>query len=69
MTDQKELEYYFGVEVSKIDQNNLFLHQPGYANKVLGPFKLTECNPVKTILSRDLNLSLMDEVYSDFKSE
>jgi hypothetical protein len=60
LTDQGELEYYLGVEVSKIDQNTLLLHQTGYAKKVLERFKTTDCKPVKTPLSRELNLSLMD---------
>ncbi len=31
LTDQGELEYYLGVEVSKINESTLFLHQTGYA--------------------------------------
>jgi hypothetical protein len=42
-TDQGVLEYYLGVEVSKIDQNTLLLHQTGYAKKVLERFKMTDC--------------------------
>jgi hypothetical protein len=58
LTDQGELDYYLGVEVSKIDQNTLLLHQTGNAKKVLERFKMTDCKPVKTPLSRDLlNLS------------
>ncbi len=64
LTDQGELEYYLGIEVSKIDQkliqNTSLLHQTGYAKKVLERFKMTDCKPVKPPLSRDLNLSLMD---------
>ena len=60
LTDQGELEYYLGVKVSQIDQNTLLLHQTGYAKKVLERFKMTDCKPVKTPLSRELNLSLMD---------
>jgi hypothetical protein len=40
LTDQGELEYYLGLEVSKIDQNTLLLHQTGYAKKVLERFKM-----------------------------
>jgi hypothetical protein len=46
--------------VSKIDQHTLFLHQTGYAKKVLERFKMTDCKPMKAPLSRDSNLSLMD---------
>ncbi len=60
LTGQGELEYYLGVEASKIDQNTLLLHQTGYAKKVLERFKMIDCKPVKTPLSGDLNLSLMD---------
>ncbi len=35
LTDQGELGYYLGVEVSKIDQNTLLLHQTAYAKKFL----------------------------------
>jgi hypothetical protein len=48
LTDEGELEYYLGVEVSKIDQNTLLLHQTGYAKKVLERFMMTDCKPVKT---------------------
>jgi hypothetical protein len=34
-TDQGELEYYLGVEVSNMDQNTLVLHQTAYAKKFL----------------------------------
>ena len=60
MIHQGELEYYLGVEVSRIDENTLLLHQTGYAKKILERFKMTECNEVKTPLPEDLNLSLMD---------
>ncbi len=60
MTDQGELEYYLGVEVSRIDENTMLLHQAGYAKKVLERFKMTDCKATKTPLPRDLNLSLMD---------
>jgi hypothetical protein len=72
LTDQGELEYYLGVEVTKIDQNTLLLHQTAYAKKILERFKMTECKPVKTPLPRDLNLSLMDspdEVNPELQSE
>jgi hypothetical protein len=58
--------------VSQIDQNTLLLHQTGYAKKVLERFKMTDCKPVKTPLSRELNLSLMDspdEVDPEIQSE
>ena len=57
LTDQGELEYYLGVEVSKIDENTLLLHQTGYAKKILERFKTTA---VCLVRPRDLNLSLMD---------
>jgi hypothetical protein len=60
LTDQGELEYYLGVEVSKINESTLLLHQTGYAKKILERFKMSECKEVKTPLPRDLNLSLMD---------
>jgi hypothetical protein len=43
-----------------MDHNTLLLHQTDYAEKVLERFKMTDYKPVKTPLSRDLNLSLMD---------
>ncbi len=60
LTDQGELEYYLGVEGSKIDQNTLLLHQTAYAKKILERCKMIGYKPVKTPLPRDLNLSLMD---------
>jgi hypothetical protein len=60
LTDQGELEYSPGVEVSKINESTLLLHQTGYAEKILERFKMTDCKEVKTTLPRDLNLSLMD---------
>ncbi len=50
LTDQGELEYCLGVEVSKIDQITLLLLQTGYAKKVLERFEMTDCKPVKTPL-------------------
>jgi hypothetical protein len=72
LTDQGELEYYLGVEVLKLNENTLLLHQTGYEKKVLERFKMTDCKPVKTSLSRDLNISLMDcpgEVDPELQSE
>ena len=41
LTDQGELEYYLGVEVPKIGESTLLLHQTGYAKKILERFKMT----------------------------
>ncbi len=60
LTDQGELEYYLGVEVSIIDQNTLLLHQTAYAQKILERFKMTEGKPIKIPLPRILNHSLKD---------
>jgi hypothetical protein len=40
----------------------LLLHKTAYAKKIISNFKMSECKPVKTLLPRDCNLSLM--VYS-----
>jgi hypothetical protein len=60
LTDQGRLEYYLGVEISKLDENTLLLHQTAYVKKILNNFNMSECNSVKTPLPRDMNLSLMD---------
>jgi len=60
LSDQGQLEYYLGVEISKLDDSNLLLHQTAYAQKVLMNFYMSECNSARTPLPRDLNLSLMD---------
>ena len=60
LTDQGQLEYYLGVEISRLDDNTLMLHQTAYAKKILNNFNMSDCNPVKTPLPRDMNLSLMD---------
>ncbi len=60
LSDQGELEYYLGVEVSRIDENTLLLHQTAYAKKGLEGFNMTNCKIRKTRLRRDLNISLMD---------
>ena len=60
LTDQGRLEYYLGVEISKLDENTLLLHQTAYVKKILNNFNMSECNSVKTPLPRDLNRSLMD---------
>jgi hypothetical protein len=60
LTAQRELEYYLGVKVPKVDQKTLLRHPTGNAKKVFERFKMTSCKPVKTPLLRDLNLSLMD---------
>jgi hypothetical protein len=60
LTDQGQLEYYLGVEISRLDENTLLLHQTAYAKKILNTFNMSDCNPVKTPLPRDMNLSLMD---------
>ena len=60
LTDQGQLEYYLGVKISRLDDNTLMLHQTAYAKKILNNFNMSDCNPVKTPLPRDMNLSLMD---------
>ena len=35
LTDQGKLEYYLRVEISKLDENTLSLHQTTYAMKIL----------------------------------
>ncbi len=53
LTDQEELEYYLGVEVSETDRKYLVFHNTDYAKKYLWRFKMTEWKPVKASLSRD----------------
>jgi hypothetical protein len=60
LTDQGQLEYYLGVEISRVDENTLLLHQTAYVKKILNNFNMSDCNSVKTPLPRDMNLSLMD---------
>ena len=60
LTDQGKLEYYLGVEISRLDENTLLLHQTAYAMKILNNFKMNDCNPAKTPLPRDINLRLLD---------
>ncbi len=60
LTDQGQLEYYLGVDISRLDDNTLLLHQAAYVKKILNNFNMSECHSVKTPLPRDLNLSLMD---------
>ena len=60
LTDQGKLEYYLGVKISRLDENTLLLHQTAYAMKILNNFKMNDCNPAKTPLPRDINLSLLD---------
>ena len=60
MVDQGQLQYYLGVEISRPDENTLFLHQTAYAKRVLENFNMSDCKPIKTPLASNLNLSLMD---------
>jgi hypothetical protein len=60
LTDQGRLEYYLGLEISKLDENKLLLHQTAYLKKFLNYFNMSNCNSVKTLLPRDLNLSLRE---------
>ena len=60
LTDQGQLEYYLGVEISRLNENTLVLHQTAYAKKILNNFNMSDCNSAKTPLPRDMNLSLMD---------
>ena len=60
MTDRGKLEYCLGVEISRLDENKLLLHQTAYAMKILNHFKMNYCNPANTPLPRDINLSLLD---------
>jgi hypothetical protein len=72
LLDQGELECYLGVEISSLDENSLLLHQTAYAKKILNNFKMNDCNPAKTPLPRDTNISLLhssDEVDHKLKSE
>jgi hypothetical protein len=62
LKDQGRLEYYLGLEISKLDENKLLIHQTAYLKKILNNFNMSECNPVKTLLPRNLNLSLMDSL-------
>jgi hypothetical protein len=45
LTDQGQLEYYLGVEISRLGENTLILHQTAYAKKILNNFKMSDCNP------------------------
>jgi hypothetical protein len=49
-----------GVEISSLDENTLLLHQTAYARKILNNFKMNVCNPAKTPLPCDMNISLLD---------
>jgi hypothetical protein len=60
LTDQGLLEYCLGVEISRVDENTLLLHQTAYVKKFLNNFNMSDCNSVKTLLPRDMNPSLMD---------
>ncbi len=54
------LEYYLGVEVTKLDENTLMLHQTGYIHKVLERFKMPDSHPANTPSPSGCKLSLMD---------
>jgi hypothetical protein len=60
LSDQGKLEYYLGVEISSLDENTLLLYQTAYARKIINNFKMNDCNPAKTPLPRDMNISLLD---------
>ena len=60
MIDQGPLEYYLGVEVTKLDEKTTMLHQTGYIHKVLERFKMTDSHPANTPLPSGCKLSLMD---------
>jgi hypothetical protein len=60
LSDQGKLEYYLGVEISSLNENTLLLHQTACARKILNNFKMNDCNPAKTPLPRDMNISLLD---------
>ncbi len=59
-SDPGKLEYYLGVEISSLDENTLLLHQTAYARKIINNFKMNDCNPAKTQLPHDMNISLLD---------
>ena len=44
LTDQGRLEYYLGVEISRLDENILLLHQTAYVKKIHNNFNMSECN-------------------------
>ena len=50
-TDQGRLEYYLGVEISRVDEYILLLHQTGYIQKMLD--KMSESKPTSTPLTTD----------------
>ena len=60
LIDQGPLEYYLGVEVTKLDEKTTMLHQTGYIHKVLERFKMTDSHPANTPLPSGCKLSLMD---------
>ena len=60
LTDQGQLQYYLGVEVTVVDSNTLKLHQSGYIRKIIETFGMTEHSSRKTPLPHDIDLSLKD---------
>ncbi len=47
LTDQGLLEFYLGVEISRVDENTLLLHRTAYVKKILNNFNMSDCNSVR----------------------
>ena len=59
-TNQGELDYYLGVEITLVNEFTLSLHQSSYVESVLETFKMQGCKPTSTPLPLNLDLSLKD---------
>ncbi len=71
-TNQGELDYYLGMELTLVDEHTLLIHQSSYIAKVLETFKMQNCKSASTPLPLNLDLSLKDspdEVDPDLQSE
>jgi hypothetical protein len=60
VTDLGLLHYCLGIEVWK-QPHKIFISQTRYALKILEKFKMEDCNPNKTPMEVNLNLSKDDE--------
>jgi len=59
MTNMGLMEYFLGLEVNQ-GEKGIFVSQERYAEEILNKFKMTNCNPILTLMEQGTKLSKFD---------
>ena len=61
MKDFSELEYFFGIQITRERLHQIHISQTAYINKILERFEMESCNPVSTLLATSTKLLKLKE--------